>query len=141
LSQRPIEALTALNRCWSIYIEEQGARTHAYGEKPQGIFVFDRAGNAIQYLARPDLPKFAAPSRLKGTDEEYRAVMQGMLAGFGAFTVEGDTVTIHWLASSFPNRIGTTEKRVYKLTGDQLSAVNPTAASGGISYANWVRAR
>jgi len=65
--------------------------------------------------------------------------MQGMIAGFGTYTVEGDTVAIKWIASSYPNRAGTTETRSYKLSGDELTAVNPTAASGGTSYAKFVR--
>jgi hypothetical protein len=64
-----------------------------------------------------------------------------MVAGYGTYTVEGDTVTIKWIASSFPNRAGTTEKRTYKLSGDELSSVNPTAASGGTSYAKLVRVK
>ena len=48
-------------------------------------------------------------------------------------------VTIKWIASSYPNRVGTSEKRTYKVTGDELTAVNPTAASGGVSYTKSVR--
>jgi len=125
----------------SIYNEEGGVRTYAYGEKPAGLLVFDRSGYVIQYLSKPGVPNFAANNRLKGTDQEYREVMQSMLSGFGRYAVEGDTVTIKWVASSFPNRAGTTEKRTYKVTGDEMNAVNPTAASGGTSVAKWVRAK
>jgi hypothetical protein len=103
--------------------------------------VFDRSGTYISWLSKPDLPKFAAKNRLKGTDAEYRGVVQGMIAGFGTYTVEGDTVTIHWVASSYPNRAGTTEKRLYKIAGDELTSVNPTAASGGTSHAKLVRVK
>jgi len=125
----------------SIYNEEGGVKKHLYGEKPVGITVFDRSGSYIAYLSKPDLPKFAEKNRLKGTDAEYRAVVQGMIAGFGTYTVVGDTVTIKWVASSFPNRAGTTEKRTYKIAGDELTSVNPTAASGGTSYAKLVRVK
>jgi hypothetical protein len=125
----------------SIYIEEGGVKTHAFGEKPVGLTVFDRSGYVVHFLSEPELPKFAAKNRLKGTDAEYRGVMQGMLSGFGTYTVEGDTVTITWVASSYPNRAGTTEKRSYKIVGDEMTAVNPTAASGGTSYAIYVRVK
>jgi len=95
----------------------------------------------IQYLSKPEVPKFAENNRLKGTDQEYRTVVQSILSGFGTYTVDGDTVTIKWVASSFPNRAGTTEKRTYKIVGDQMSVVNPTAASGGTSYQTLVRAK
>jgi hypothetical protein len=126
-------------RTASIYNEAGGAKTHLYGEKPAGLTVFDRSGNYISFLSKPDLPKFATANRLKGTDAEYRGVMQGMIAGYGTYTVEGDTVTIKWIASSYPNRVGTTEKRTYKVSGDELLSVNPSAASGGTSYSKLVR--
>jgi hypothetical protein len=123
----------------SIYNDGKDGKRHLYGEKPVGMLMFDRAGNVLQFLSKPDVPKFAKANRLEGTDKEYREASQAIIAGYGTYTVEGDTVSIRWLASSYPNRVGTTEKRSYKITGDQLSSRNPTAASGGTSYANYVR--
>ena len=62
-----------------------------------------------------------------------------MISGFGTYTVDGDTVTIKWVASSYPNRAGTAEKRTYKIAGDQMSSTNPTAASGGTSHTTYAR--
>jgi hypothetical protein len=78
----------------SIYNEVEGVKQHFYGEKPVGLTVFDRSGYVISFLSKPELPKFAAKNRLKGTDAEYRGVMQGMISGYGTYAVEGDTVTI-----------------------------------------------
>jgi len=141
LGQSLKEQIIGAWRTVSIYNEEGGVKKHLYGDKPVGITVFDRSGTYISWLSKPDLPKFAAKNRLKGTDAEYRGVAQGMIAGFGTYTVEGDTVTIKWVASSYPNRAGTTEKRIYKIAGDELTAVNPTAASGGTSYSKLVRVK
>ena len=135
------EQIVGAWRLVSLYNEEKGVKSHPFGEKPIGLFIFDRSGNVMQYLSKPELPKFAAPNRLQGTDKEYREVMQGILSGFGTYTVDGDTVTIRWVGSSYPNRAGTVEKRTYKIVGDEMSAVNPTAASGGTSHANFVRAK
>jgi hypothetical protein len=125
----------------SIYNEQDGVRQNLYGDKPVGLTVFDRSGYVVQYLSKPDVPKFAANNRLKGTDQEYRIVMQSIISGFGTYTVDGDTITIKWVASSYPNRAGTTEKRTYKVQGDQMTAINPTAASGGTSYQTFARAK
>ena len=141
LGQSLKEQIVGVWRTASIYNEEGGVKKHHYGEKPVGLTVFDRSGYYITYLSKPELPKFAGNNRLKGTDAEYRAVMQGMIAGFGTYTVEGDTVTIKHVASSYPNRAGTTEKRTYKVSGDELTSVNPSAASGGTSYAKSVRVK
>src|SRR5207249_1490868 len=84
----------AMRQQLSSYDEQGDVKTQIYGEKPSGLTVFDRSGYYISYLARPDLPKFAANNRQKGSDAEYRGIMQGMIAGFGTYTVEGNTVTI-----------------------------------------------
>ena len=141
LGQSLKEQVVGAWRTVSIYNEEGGVKKHLYGDKPVGMTVFDRSGTYISWLSKPDLPKFAAKNRLKGTDAEYRGVVQGMIAGFGTYTVEGDTVIIKWMASSYPNRAGTTEKRTYKIAGDELNSVNPSAASGGTSYSKLVRVK
>ena len=109
-------------RLVSIYNEANGTKTNLYGEKPLGLMMLDKHGNTMNIIAKPDIPKFATANRLKGTDAENRAVVQGMIAGFGTYTVEGDTVTLKTIVSSFPNRSGTTEKRTYKISGDELTS-------------------
>jgi hypothetical protein len=135
------EQIVGAWRTVSIYNEQNGVKRDLYGEKPVGLTVFDRSGYVIQYLSKADVPKFAVDNRLKGTDQEYRTVMQSIISGFGTYTIDGDTVTIKWVASSYPNRAGTTEKRTYKITGEQMTAVNPTASSGGTSYQTLERAK
>src|SRR5260370_36008242 len=58
----------------SIYNEEGGVKKHVYGDKPAGLTVFDRSGDYISYLSKPDLPKLAPKSRQKGTDADDRAI-------------------------------------------------------------------
>ena len=135
------EQIVGAWRTVSIYNEQGGVKQNLYGDKPVGLSVYDRSGHVIQYLSKPDVPKFASSNRLKGTDQEYRTVVQSIISGFGTYTVDGDTVTIKWVASSYPNRAGTSEKRTYKIVGDQMSVVNPTAASGGTSHQTLVRAK
>jgi hypothetical protein len=139
LAQSLKEQIVGAWRLTSIYNEVDGVKKHLYGEKPVGMVVFDRSGYVVQYLQKPELPKIAAKNRLKGTDAEYRGIVQGMISGFGTYTVDGGAVTIKWIASSYPNRAGTTEKRTYKVAGDEMSSTNPTAASGGVSHTTYTR--
>jgi Lipocalin-like domain len=141
LGQSLKEQIVGPSQLVSLYNEAGGTKTHQYGDKPVGLMVYDRSGYVMQFLSKPGLPKFANANRLKGTDAEYRTMMQGTLSGFGTYSVEGNTVSIKWVASSYPNRVGTVEKRTAKLAGDELTVVNPTAASGGTSYAKYVRAK
>jgi hypothetical protein len=103
--------------------------------------MFDRSGNFMSFISKPDVPKFEVSNRLKGTDAENRAVVHGMISGYGTYTVDGDTVTVTYLASSYPNRTGTIEQRTYKISGDEMTIVNPTAASGGTSYQSLIRVK
>ena len=135
------EQIVGAWRLVSIYNEQNGAKQHLYGDKPVGLTIFDRSGYVAQYISKADVPKFATENRLKATDQEYRTVMQSIIAGFGTYTVDGDTVTINWVASSYPNRAGTTERRTYKIVGEQMTSVNPAAASGGTSYTTFERAK
>ena len=135
------EQIVGTWRLASIYNEDKGVKTYNFGDKPAGLLMFDRAGNVLQFLSKPGAPKFAAGNRMKGTDAENRAVVQSIIAGIGSYAVDGETVTISWLASSFPNRDGTQEKRTYKITGDTMTATNPVASSGGTSYSSYTRAK
>jgi lipocalin-like protein len=135
------EQIVGTWRLASIYNEENGVKHFNFGDKPVGMLMFDRSGNVVQFLSKSDVPKFAVANRLKGTDAENRVAMQSIIAGFGSYAVDGDTVTISWLASSYPNRAGTQEKRTYKITGDNMVGTNPVASSGGTSYSHYTRAK
>lgn len=141
LGQSLKEQIVGTWRTVSIYNEIGGTKANLYGDKPVGLTVFDRSGNYVSFLSKPDLPKFAVANRLKGTDAENRDVIHGMISGFGTYSVEGDTVSTSTTASSYPNRAGTTEKRTYKIVGDEMTSVNPRAASGGTSYQKFVRVK
>lgn len=126
----------------SIYVEENGAKRYSFGEKPLGLLMFDQSGNVMHFLSKPAMPKFAASNRLKGTDEENRAVVQGMVAGFGTYTVDGnDILTISWVASSYPNRVGVQERRAFKIANDSMVYTDPVPSSGGTAYSNFARVR
>ncbi len=135
------EQIVGTWRLVSIYNEENGTKTNNFGDHPLGLLMFDRSGNVMQFLSKPGAPKFAVSNRLKGTDAENRAAFQSIIAGFGSYVVDGDAVTISWLASSYPNRVGTQEKRTYKITGDNMTATNPFASSGGTSHSSYTRTK
>jgi len=125
----------------SIYNEQDGKKTYLFSEKPVGMSMYDKSGNYMSYIEKLGMPKFAVANRQKGTDAEYKAVSQGMVSGFGTYTVEGDKVTIKFVGSSYPNRAGTTETRTYKIVGDELTVSNPAASSGGTSISKSVRVK
>ena len=66
LGQSLKEQVVGTWRTVSIYNETGGTKAHLYGEKPVGLTMFDRSGNYMSYLSKPELPKFAVNNRLKG---------------------------------------------------------------------------
>lgn len=113
-------------------VQSDGSRQPMYGTNPQGLAVFDASGHYILMTSRADIARFASANRMEGTPEENKAVVQGMIAHFGTYTVnEADkTITFHVATSSFPNWNGAEQKRPFTISGDQLKWKTP-ASSGG----------
>lgn len=120
---------------WKLVSEtaHQGDKTtQPLGPNPVGMMMFDSGGRFMMLIARPGLPKFAAGKRDSGTPEENKAVLAGLLAFFGTYSVnETDQVLIlHPEASTFPNWNDADQKRFLKLVGDQQIWTNRTPAIG-----------
>jgi hypothetical protein len=93
---------------------------------------------------RPGLPPFASGNRMKGTAEEHTAVVQGSNAFFGTYTVDEAAKTIAFRVEhgTYPNWNGDVQKRVFTLSGDKLSYVNPTTTVAATkALVVWKRAR
>jgi Lipocalin-like domain len=118
----------------SIDSVEQGVKkVGSFGPNPKGLFIFDPSGRYSFQMFRPDLPKFASNSRMTGTAEENKAVVQGTLSHFGTYTVnekEG-TFSVRPDASSFPNWAGTIQPaRKFTIIKDELTITNPSSSTG-----------
>jgi hypothetical protein len=121
-----------------------GGKVDVYGQNPKGILIFDRSGHYSLTIVRSDLPKFAASASNQGTAEENKAVLAGMIASFGTYSVDEASATImsHVDASSFPNLAGGEQKRVItSLNRNELKYTNPATATGTKAEVVWERAR
>ena len=106
--------------------------TPAWGANPIGLMIFtDNGRYAVTHAFRPS--KFASNSRVKGTPEEYKAVVDGSISSFGTYTVNeaNKTLTIRYEASTFPNRKGADDTRAFVIQGDELHVTNPAPSTGG----------
>lgn len=124
-------------------IRPDGSRAPLFGPNPKGRVTFDREGNYVLLTSRGDQPKFASGNRNQGTDDEYRAAVQGSIAHFGKYEVnEGDkTITFHIEVSTFPNWNGIDQKRPFSIRGDELKWVTPSASNGGAAEVVLQRAK
>jgi len=124
-------------------IRPDGSRVPLFGPDSQGRVSFDRNGNYVLMTSRAGQPKFASGDRNQGTNEEYKAIVQGSIAHFGKYEVNevDKTITFHIENSTFPNWNGIDQKRPFSITGDELKWVTPSASSGGSAEVLLNRAR
>lgn len=113
-------------------VAADGSRTPMYGPNPTGVAMFDAQGHYALLTARRGQAKFASNNRLEGTAEENKAVVAGSIAHFGTYSIDdaGKTITFNIETSTFPNWNGTTQKRPFTLTGDELRWVTPGSSGG-----------
>jgi hypothetical protein len=119
------------------------ATSAAYGPTPKGILIFDADGHFSFLLMRLDLPPYASNNRIQGTAAEYKATVEGSLAYYGTYDVNGTDLNMYVEASTFPNLNGTNQKRInVTITGDELKYTQPTPSGGGLPAPNvWKRAK
>jgi Lipocalin-like domain len=124
-------------------VAANGTRAPTFSTAAKGIAVFDPAGHYTFAFTSAGLPKFASNNRMTGTPEEYKAVVQGSLAHFGIYTVDeaAKSFTLHTEGSSFPNWVGTEQKRPFTIAGDDLKWTTPSASGGGTAELVWKRAK
>ena len=115
-----------------------GPKLQRFGANPKGVTVFDANGRVFSMYARPDLPKIASKDPSTPTPEEAKAIVIGSIGYFGTYTVDEATkvITLKLEASSFPNQVGTDQKRtVTSISATELKLQNTAVISGGqISY-------
>ena len=125
--------------------QADGKKVLPFGPNPKGILIFTADGHFAHLQVADDIPKFASNSRVTGTAEENKAVVQGSIALSGTYTVdEGVRAFARTIESTtFPNWTGITQKlKIDSLTGDELVYSNLTGSIAGATTVNiWKRAK
>jgi hypothetical protein len=104
----------------------------AYGPTPKGSLIFEPNGRFSIQLMRHDLPKYVSNNRTQGTSAEYKATVEGSLSYFGTYAISGTDLNLHIEGSTFPNWIGTDQKRInLAVSGDELKYTQPNPSGGG----------
>jgi Lipocalin-like domain len=125
-------------------IEQDGKAVDNFGPTPKGLLMLDSAGYFIILNGRSDLPKIASGTRISGTPEENKAIVQGSIGLYGTYTVDAanKTLTFKIDYSTFPNWNGDVQKRPFSLSGDKLTWTVPAASTGrGAAHLVWQRAK
>lgn len=122
-------------------LHPDGSRSHDYGDAPKGLLLIDRMGHYSLQLYRTDRPRFANPSKAKGTAPEYRAAVMGASTHFGTVAVDParHQLVFHIEGASFPNWEGQEQRRGFELHGDTLSYRVPPRPDGNVPVSVWRR--
>jgi hypothetical protein len=123
-------------------VRADGSKLKQFGANPKGINVFDANGRFFMMMASADNSQIASNGRGKTNSEEDGLTVES-IAYYGTYTVdeEVNVISLHLDASTFPNQIGTDQKRnVTSLTADELKYSSPAAISGVQVHQVWKRA-
>jgi hypothetical protein len=140
---------------WTLISSDQvlpdGSKVRQFGANPKGINVFDANGRFFLMVASPgflviasaDNTKIVSYDPNKTNSEEIDSLIVESVAYYGTYTVnETERVAIlHLEASTFPNQIGTDQRRIItSLTADELKYSNAAAMPGVQVHQVWKRA-
>jgi hypothetical protein len=127
------------------YRSSDGQVSYPFGRNTVGIAMLDADGRYSAQIMRPDLPAFASGDRLKGSPAEVESAFKGSFAYFGTYEVnqEKHTLTLHVEGSTFPNWVGTEQKRFFEFSGNRMSLTTQPILTGGkqvTGFLIWERA-
>ena len=128
---------------WTLVSSDQmrpdGSKLKQFGANPNGINVFDANGRFFLMMASADNSRIASNDR----SMEDGLIVES-IAYYGTYTVneEVNVISLHLDASTFPNQVGTDQKRsITSLTANELKYSSPAAKSGGQVHQVWKRAQ
>lgn len=131
--------ITQLVGAWKLVAAEfrysDGNVTCPWGDPTAGQIIYTAGGLMSAQIMNPSRPKFASRDHMKGTDIEVRAAFEGYQAYYGTYEINDANRTISHIVegSVFPNLVGHTLKRYYKITGSRLTLSTPPMRMGGES--------
>ena len=124
-------------------VRQDGSKLKQFGANPKGINVFDANGRFFVMVARADNIQIASNGRSQTNSEEDDLIVES-IAYYGTYTVneEVTVISLHLDASTFPNQVGTDQKRtITSLTADELKYSSPGSISGVQIHQVWKRAQ
>ena len=120
-----------------------GSKVETFGPGAKGVVVFEPNGYHVLIITRSDMPKFASGNRATGTADENKAVVLGSVVYFGTYQInEADGMYVVQVdGTTFPNWLGTAQKRNYSITADELTMASGAASAGGSIVSIWHRVK
>ena len=103
---------------FSVMSLETNEVSRPFGEKPIGYLQYSPGGHIVVFLSAGEMPKVSPPF-----SDADRAAMHSKIFGAyaGTYTVDGNKVTHHIVASYRPDWVGADQVRFVELSGDKLT--------------------
>lgn len=124
---------------WSLVsitnIYQDGTKVQPYGEKPDGLLIFDEYGNYAIQILKKNRPFIASGNKNTSTPEENIAIVKGFNAHYGHYFVDSNAKTISFnvLHASFPNWENKVQKRTFSYVNNVLKYIVTNTTQGGKS--------
>lgn len=99
---------------------DDGSVSHPLGERVVGDLVYTAGGAMSGHIAAGDRPRFAGDDPWGAPVDERASAFASYIGYFGRYEIDGDAVTHHVTASSFPNWTGAEQLRYAESDGDRL---------------------
>jgi hypothetical protein len=121
----PVAGTWKLIACENRY--EDGQIQQTFGADPLGLLMYDAGGRMSVHLMGRNRTRFTSPDVHGGTPSELKAAFDSYMSYFGTYEVDvaAGTVAHHLEACSYPNWVGTTQQRFFKIEGKRLSLSTP----------------
>jgi hypothetical protein len=110
---------------------DDGEVGRPFGGSPEGIIVYTAERYMTALLMRPGRPPFVAGDVLGGTEAERAAAFLTANAFAGRWEVQGEEVVHHLEVTTFPNWVGTDQRRRFEVTESELTLYPPSMLMEG----------
>jgi len=103
---------------YSMSTVETNEVSQPFGEHPTGYFQYSPGGHVVVFLSSADVPKVSAPY-----SDADRATIHSRIFGAyaGTYSMDGNKVTHHVVASWRPEWVGSDQIRFVELSGNKLT--------------------
>ena len=109
-----------------------------------GYIMYAADGHMSVAMMSADRTNYASSDLREGTVEEKLAAAETYVSYCGSFELQGDVVVHHVEVAFLPNRVGTSQERTFKVSGDTLRLSTPPMLIAGVEQTGhlvWKRAK
>jgi len=130
-----LSAEDALVGTWRVlameHYTDDGEVGRPFGDTPRGLIVYTPERYMTAVLMRPGRPPFAAGDVLGGTPAERADAFLTANAFAGRWELQGDEVVHHLEVCTFPNWVGTEQRRRFEVGPSELTLYPPSMLMEG----------